>query len=395
MAPQVVDNPLRLALTPVMDGVVSDQEWEPFVESADGQTFFQWEPGRMYWGAKAKLGKDVVVSIDANGDGWLVGDDNIEIRCRLVGSEVRTTIRQMDATDRNGPKWVDPIVLPESLRIAGTAGSDYWNLEVSFQPIQFTASPDENRRIGVRMDLLDVSTDTGPGYMPRSLSFLNLRFDDSRGLFSGLTWRPQVKTRSISRFDKLRFRFNFETFEDCPPLQTVDMSGEGYARNAIKSVAIPFPALDKKGNAFVDFESEIGANTAPGYRVLRAAVVAADGRIALIRTSFRVAPLVDLDPNFKMELPYSIEPQRVKGGITVRSQALGRLEGGVSVRYPAEWTSLGKLDQQFLIYHSKGSWRMPIEFQVPAGASGVFPIVLSAKVGEESVFETVYVIIGQ
>lgn len=395
MSPQLVDDPIRLALTPKMDGSIQDQEWEPFVDSAESRTFFQWEPGMFYWGAKAPIGKDIVISLDANGDGWLLGTDNVEIRCRLVGTDVQTTIRQLDASDRNGPKWVDPALLPEALRITGSVGSDGWNLEVSLQPIQFTENPEENRRIGLRMDVVDGSFDSGPSYTPRSLNFVTLRFDNSKGLFSGLTWRPQVRTRLVSRYDKLKFRFNFETFEDCPAMQTVDLSGEGLARNAIKTVGVPFPKLDKKGNAFVDYESEIGAESASGYRILRAAIVAADGRIAVVRTSFRISPLVDLDPNFKMKLPYSIEPQRVKGGVTIKSQALGRVEGAVSIRYPAEWTSIGKLDQQFLIYHSKGSWRMPIEFQVPAGASGVFPVVLSAKVGDESVFETVYVMVGQ
>lgn len=395
MVAQTVEDPLRLAHTPIMDGVVSDQEWEPFTDTPQGPTFFQWEPGKFFWAAKAEMGKDLVLTLDADGDGWLVGKDNLEIRCRLEGSDVKTTVRQLDATDRNGPKWIDPDVIPESFKIAAKASDDYWNLEVSFAPIQFTPGPQENRRIGVRMDILPPNQESGPGYMPRALNFITMRFDDSKGLFSGLTWRPQVKTRSLSRFDRLQFRFNFEADQDCPPLQTVELSGEGAARNLIKSLTVPFPGLDGKGRAKVDYDSEIAENSPSGYRVLRAAVVANDGRIALIRTSFRIAGLVDLDPNFKMELPFSESPQRVKGGLTVRSQSLGKVEGSASIRYPAAWTSIGKLDQNFLIYHSKGAWRMPIEFEVPANTRGVFPIVLSAKVGTESIVQTVYVTVGK
>ena len=75
--PQGVTDPLRLALTPQLDGVVMDQEWDQLVQTPDGPVFFQWEPGAIYWAAKAKPGTDVVLSLDLAGDGWLVGDDNI------------------------------------------------------------------------------------------------------------------------------------------------------------------------------------------------------------------------------------------------------------------------------------------------------------------------------
>lgn len=393
VAPEVRD-PLRLALTPILDGVVSESEWELLTEGAGGRSYFQWEPGKFYWGAKAQNGKDVVLTLDANGDGWLVGKDNLEIRCRFENNEVRTTVRQLDATDRNGPTWIEPEVIPEALTINASPSDTYWNLEVGFEPLISMGSPNENRRVGARIDFFDSGVDTGPGYMPRSLAFLLMRMDTSQGLFSGLEWKPEVKTRNVSVFDQMRFRLNFVVEEDCPPLTSVAFSGEGFGARAVESSVEEFPAPDGRGRAFVDFNSAIDEAAISGYRVLRAEVKAADGRTAVIRTSFQVAPVVNLDPNFKMELGYSDQPQRVKGGVTIESQTTGRVDGKFSIRYPDAWLTVGTLDRDFLIYHSKGRSRIPIEFVVPGGTRGVYPIMLSAKVGERSILKTVYVTVG-
>lgn len=392
MVRQTIDDPLRLALTPQMDGTIGDEEWEPLCDVPGGRTYFQWEPGKFYWAAKAQTGKDVVLTLDANGDGWLVGDDNVEVRCRFENGGVKATVRQLDATNRNGPKWVSPEIVEESLKLRASQSSDgYWSLEAAFEPIQFTAVPEENRRIGMRMDVLSPDQESGPAYMPRALSFLTMRYDTSQGLFDGLAWHPSTKTRSISRFDNVRFRFSFEVGEASPVLQSVEMGGEGYASEVIKQVTVPFPTTDKRGNGFVDYDSDISSLATSGYRILRATVTAKDGRKALLRTSFRVADLVDLDPNFKMDLNYSDQPQRIKGGVTIRSQSTGKIDGKFSVRYPESWSAVGDLDRDFLIYHSRGYYRVPIEFMVPAGTRGVFPILISAKVGGESIFRTVYV----
>lgn len=392
---QTVDDPLRLALTPILDGVVAEQEWEFFTESDGGRAYFQWEPGKLYWAGKIPNGRDLVLTLDASGDGWLVGKDNLEVRCSLVGSEVRTTVRQLDATDRNGPTWIDPQIIKEAMTVAARPSDGYWNVEVGFEPVMFTSAPAENRRIGLRMDTFARGVETGPAYQPRQLTFSTLRFDTSQGLFSGMTWRPQVKTRSVSRYDPVNFRFTFEIEEDCPPLRSVEIGGEGYAGQALKPVSTEFPAIDGRGRAFVDFRSPVEATAVGGYRVLRASVMAGDGRVATIRTSIRIADLIDFDPNFRTVLPFSTEPQRVKGGVTIQSMALGRVEGRFSIRYPEDWFAIGTLDREFLIYHDRGRSRIPIEFQIPGGVRGVYPVVLSAQLGERSLVETVYVSVGQ
>ena len=105
--PFSVDEPNRLALTPLMDGKVVNEEWDRLTDSPDLKTFFQWEPGQVYLGSIARLNQDVVWSLDMNGDGWLVGSDNLEVRLSYQNGGVQATLRKLDATNRSEPKWLE------------------------------------------------------------------------------------------------------------------------------------------------------------------------------------------------------------------------------------------------------------------------------------------------
>lgn len=391
LQPQPVVDHLRLALTPVMDGVVMDQEWDLFCDTASGPTFFQWEPETIYWGGKPRLGQDIVLSVDLNGDGWLVGDDNYEVRATQDSGGTSVNVRQLDARDRNGPKWVKPSVLPQSFGFAGKPSSDYWNFEGKFTPLDFGGEIREDSRVGVRVDLVNQGESLGPAYLPRSMAEMRLRFDKSRGLFSGLSWRPSLNSRSIARVDPMKVRFNFQADEDCPTIQAIDIVGEGYARDVVNQVTLPFPQFDSKHRGSVEFESAIKETAPSGYRVLRASVLAADGRIATLRTSVRIADLLDFEPAIGPVIAFSDQPRTVKSSVVLKSQSLGRMEGRFSYRIPQEWSAKGEQTESFLIYHSKGTAKKIIEFVVPGGATGVFPIQFSATVGDTVLTRTVYV----
>ncbi|MCB0826748.1 MAG: hypothetical protein KDC26_11210 [Armatimonadetes bacterium] len=390
LRPQLVQEPLRLALTPILDGVVIDQEWDVFTQTSNGPTFFQWEPGKIYWAAKATPGHDVVVSIDTAGDGWLVGTDNLEIRSRLEGEQIVTTVRQLDATDRSGPVWSSPEIIPESFFVAGKPSSQYWNLEGRFDPIQFGFEPKLDSKPGIRIDVVPTGTDLGASYIPRALSFVRLRFDNSRDLFSGLTWRPEVRNRSIARFDTVRFRFNFTRDENGPDIQSIDIAGEGYARQSLGVVSQAFPEWDRKSRALVDFVSDIKDESVGGYRILRATLLRSDGKIATIRTSIRLSELIDFDAKLPRVIRYSEEAQVVKGNINIVSQARGRVDGAFRLKIPNDWSLRKGSDTNFLIYHSRGNFNVPVEFMVPAGAIGVFPIILEADIGTQTIQKVVY-----
>lgn len=390
---QGVTDSLRLALTPQMDGVVMDQEWDQLVQTPDGPIFFQWEPGVIYWAAKAKPGTDVVLSLDLAGDGWLVGDDNIEIRSRLNGDQVVTTTRVLDASDPNGPVWSEGKVIPDTVMTAGKASSEYWNLEGKYTPFGERVEPKLDARPGVRIDMVPSGADLGAAFMPRSMAFTRLRFDKSRDLMSGVTWRPDFRNRSVARTEPLQLRLAFEMGPDAPPMKSIDLGAEGLGRTAVNSMTVPFPGLNRQGRGFHDYRSEIADVASGGWRVFRASVLAEDGRIATLRSSFRVADLLDIDTGMPTRLTYSDQPRTVKATVVLRSQASGRIEGEMDYRLPQDWAASRGKGNKFLIFFARGQARIPVEFVVPAGASGVFPVTVVARVGERVMERRTFIVI--
>lgn len=255
----------------------------------------------------------------------------------------------------------------------------------------FSKEIKEDSRVGVRMDLVPTDTDTGPSYIPRNLQFMRMRFDKSRNLFSGLVWKPGIANRNVARFDPLNFKFNFTVEEGCPAIQSIDVVGEGYARDVINQVTLPFPTPDRRGSASVSYSSEIKNEAVGGYRILRATVLAADGQIAQIRTSFRISDLLDFEFGAPRTVRYSEEAQVIKGVVTLRSQGTGRIDGTFDYVLPETWSARRGKNENFLIYFARGNAKINVEYSIPGGTSGTFPVTLNAKVGDQMLTKTIYV----
>ena len=107
----------RLALTPKLDGKLSEEEWDRFAIIDGVQTYFQWQPGKLHGAATLPVGKDLVASFDLQGDGWLVGADNVEVRISWNKGAPTVRERILDATEVSQPKWVE----------VATADATAWN----------------------------------------------------------------------------------------------------------------------------------------------------------------------------------------------------------------------------------------------------------------------------
>ena len=381
----MIDTPVRLAITPVLDGKLEPEEWDQLA----GQTYFQWEPEILYWAAKAAENEEVVLSLDYNADGWLVGDDNLEVRIRMEGGEARVRVRFLDATDPAGPQWRDGGVPPEAIKLAASpAEGGGWILESSYTP-PYQSGPVEGRKVGVRVDKVAAGLDLGEPYLPRGLAFVSLQMDSSNGLLPEMSWKPVINNRSIAREDRLKFRFEVSRDSESLNLTRYEFRGEGLARDVVASGNQPFPPFSRN-RASLNIDSVISKTAVPGWRVIRAEIAGPNGEPVLLRTSVRIADLIDFEIPLREPLRASTDMQVIKTSITLRSQFTGRMEGMFSVEVPSDWSVTKNKEAKFSIFHSRGTTKIPVEIVVPRNIVGVFPITFKAKVGEEEMFKTIY-----
>ena len=236
-----------LALTPVLDGRLSPEEWQK-LKSEDGtESYLQWEPGSIYFAAKVKKGSDLMLSIDPEGDGWLNGAENYEVRVSFDGSKPAVTIRTLDATAVSGPSWKPRSA--NDVAVFSSAGTNEWIVEG-----RILAKVQYGSKLGAAMESLPSGAATGPAYLPRPLMMHPLGYDQSEGIPDGMAWRTRTKLRQIARDDSLSMTFELSGLGD---YRNVEIRCEGWAKPDLTIVSKPFPGFSSRGTASVDYKSSI------------------------------------------------------------------------------------------------------------------------------------------
>lgn len=383
-----VKEPLRIALTPQLDGKIQDTEWDKLSESGGNPAFLQWEPGVLYGAMRVPAGKELVASLDMAGDGWLVGRDNIELRMKLTGGTIDISARRLDATDRNGPKWEQLSDVSGMVTAAGSLDGDYWNAEFKLLPVDL-AQIQLNDKMGIRFDAFGPGDGDAPPFTPRKTALITLQYDRSSTLPSGLEWNPQYTARSVVPGDGIKIRLNF-TNPGTAKIKTIAMATEGFGQDNVAASVQPFPPFDNKGRSFVDYQTLVPPGARLGWRVLKAKMVIDNMPDAEVVTSYLISNPIQFDVNLPKDLHSQAGSQIIKGSIYLRSQTSKRVDGTFYLDVPEGWTVTTGNAAKFSIYHSRGSSRIGVTLIAKQGAQGLIPLKLKAVVGDSISERTIF-----
>jgi len=383
----------RLAITPNIDGKISPEEWDPFASQGGVDTFFQWEPHKLYFAAAhIPLGQDMIISIDGHGDSWLVGRDNLEVRVHWQGADAQITERMLDNTPMSGPTWVDATNFRECTQFAGTTDSYGHTIEIGITDPETETFPDTaGKTAGIRFDFVPETTPQAEPLLPRVMVPARLQLARGVDVPAGLSWKPEVPERTVVPGESNKIRLTFTGTDDVG-LKRIDMRSEGLAQNETDSSGAPFPTFDKKGRAFVDYKTKVQPDAGLGYRVMKATLVDGSGKSSTLETSYEIAPLVTFDFNSKV-VQSSTEPQVAKFSAFIRSHTSKRMNGVFHVNAPDGWKVKSGEDVQFLIYDARGSKRQVFELVIPANYKGTAPVKLVADFAGTHSEQTVYVVV--
>jgi hypothetical protein len=246
----------------------------------------------------------------------------------------------------------------------------------------------EGRVMGVRVETMPGSGDTGPAFLPRALSYVKFGFDASEGLPTGMSWRSKTKLRQVARADGVSMRFELSGAGD---YDTAEVRCEGWGRNALTTITKQFQGFDSRGNASFEYKSDINDEGPAGWRVLRATLHNPDGSRTVLRTSFRMCELIEFDVDIPRTLKYSNEARTIKGRLDVRSTGTGRVDGQYDVATERDWFVKKGGAQRILIYQPRGRERINLEFAIPAGMVGSYPVTFTVNVGEMSFSRTIVI----
>jgi len=377
----------RLALSPQIDGVMQPEEWEPLSTDGGLPAFFQWEPGKLHWAGTAPAGKAITLSLDLSGDGWLRGRDNLEIRVLIKEEGPTFTVRLLDASTP-AYAWINGSVPPGAIRFEVRPSGDQWTLEATLE-----AGPEiakEGRTVGVRVETEDGASDPRTGTEMRLLANVSLNFDSHKLLPPGITWRPVIANRTIAVADPLRLSYTLQRQFDGPKPIKYEFRAEGLAAEDMGTIQQPLAAFDDRNQNRFEVMSPIRPEARPGWRIVRAKLYDATGNAFVLRSSVRIAPLLDLSAN----APTMVRPgSRWRGRISLQSNSLNRLEGMVRIDAPTGWTVHGGQDATFRIGGARGRAETRFDIEIPPTAMGEYYIIVTAVVGDREVRQPIAVLV--
>lgn len=391
VAPEFAES-VRLAITPRIDGKISEEEWDQ-LGGGSVTSYFQWQPGKLHFAAKLRVGQDLVTSLDLSGNGWLIGGDNVEVRVKWNGNQPEVFARRLDATRAEGPQWVDADALKGATTVAAMAEGEDWVVEATLSDPGWGLLPEKlGSSIGLRMDAFPTEEPLAEPFVPRVVGMVTLMMDRGRGLPAGLKWESQFQGRSVVPGDSTRIRMTF-TGTDALGFKRVDLRTEGLAKDETSSTGFPFPAFDRKNRTFVDYNTQIQPSAEVGWRVLRGTITDGSGATTTLQTCYEIAPVI----HFSLEKPKPImassEPQKIRLGTIIHSNTRQRVTGVFRVAPPEGWAVDSGDNKTFVIYNARGSKRQVFEVVVPGGYRGAFPIRMTGEVGAKSVTQTVWVLV--
>jgi len=382
--PIQVAQPIRLEMTPTLDGKIDTEEWDPF----GTQTYLQWEPGKIYAAAVMPAGKDLVVSIDGKGDGWLVGRDNIEFRVTLKDGKPVVTARELDATVVKAPIWRDRHDLEMASSAVASSSGDQTTVEAVFDDAGANVLPRKPAKLMMRFDVVDSTADSAP-YIPRTC--VPIQFDDDRSvaLPKGMTSGVEARTRAVVPGEDLALRFDFHG-SNALGVKTIDLRTLGVGENSANRLSILFPNFDNKGRAFVDYRSKIDPAATVGYRVVRGTLTFADGAPGIVEASYRVAPLLEF---VLLKTSFDRLPDDNTLHIHYVLQMLTGLpsEGVIHIEPPAGWQVVKGDGDKFKLLGGQSAEAREFLLKAPSDAHGTFLIKFTGQTKDRSASSNCYI----
>ncbi len=373
----------------MIDGKLDPEEWDELA-SGDGMTsFLQYEPGKYHIAAKLPAGQDLVVSFDLKSDGWLIGNDNLEVRIHMQDGKPELHVRRLEGR-KSGPEWVEASGFILSSTVAAIADASGEVFEATLvDPGTGLIDPKPGQKPSVRFDAIAPETTLADAFVPRALSPIQLVTERETALPEAMKWGVEARNRMIVPDESTRIRLTFNGTNDLGA-KRVAMRGEGYAKDFVNVVEKPFPGFDNKKRAFVDYDTQIHKDAPVGYRLLRSTLTFDKGPESVLQTSFRVAPLVDLDL-MDSDIKASELPQDARLVFTIRSNSARSVRGAFKLTLPSEFTVKSDAQGGFSIPDFHGTLRRVVPVIIPRVTAGTYPIPYSIQVKNKVITGTAFV----
>ena len=236
----------RLRRTAQIDGVLSDNEYDPFYTVTDGPikgtVYVNWDDAFLYVALRADQPCSVLLDVDASNDGWLRSADNLEVVVSSVGEGgISRAVRLLDAANsKETPFWNEKAIDPNLLQIAGKLVNGTQFLEIAIPRNTGSLVLRPGATIGLRAEFLPpgaasayVPTQPFEPHLLLDAKLVEARNSSIPGLNPKLTLSDYRCIASQNLFGTLEI---LNQTDQTVPIKSVTWTGEGNSADAVNTV---------------------------------------------------------------------------------------------------------------------------------------------------------------
>lgn len=387
--PRYVTDPQRLRRTPTIDGVVNDGEWDPFYTIDDapikGTIYCNWDDNFLYLAAKTDAPATVIFDIDAAGDGWLRGSDNIEIvvsPATVAGGPPTLMARLLDAANsKDTPVWNEAAIDPKTIGVAMKSMNGGQALELAIPKNTGSLVLRPGASIGLRGEFIPpipassyVPTQPFEPHLLLDANLVEARVVAASGINPKLT---------LSDYKCIPGQKLFATLElynqtDIPvKIKSVLWTGQGNSVNAVNTFRdVNVPAVMGMRRDKLKYETILPEGLALGSYTLNVIVETDQGKQVQSAASFTVVEPVQVQINLEPQPVAVVGPTRLDVNVDVMSAVPNHFRGDVELTViPSGWEYVNGKKHGLLIDREDAHEASRFTVRMPSNTpAGTYPI---------------------
>ncbi|HEV2473593.1 MAG TPA: hypothetical protein VGS41_13045, partial [Chthonomonadales bacterium] len=344
--------------------------------------YCNWDDNYLYLAARTDQPAQVLFDVDAGGDGWLRGADNLEIVVQPAPESGNPTasMRLLDASSGSEtPTWSNLAAEGSSLLLAEklTNGSQVVELGIPKNVGSLVLRP--GAQIGLRAEFVapgQVITPTAP-FEPHLLCSAVLVDSRAQGI-EGLNPRLTISDDKCIAGETLFATLELLNQTDLAiPIRSVLWTGEGSSANALNTLrevtVAPVPGLKRLD---LHYKTVLPPDLPTGSYTLEVTADTPDGRQVQSAASFSVVEPIQAQISSNPEPVDVVGQTRLSVLVDVLSSVPKHMSGSVELtKIPAGWQLEGSARRSLNIDRENGRKATRFAFKLPSTTpAGSYPV---------------------
>jgi len=380
--------------TPAVNGQIEPGEWDEYFTFEYGSlrvwTYVDWDDDCLYVASKSTAPTDLLVTLDANGDGWFHGSDNYEFVARRgqEGESPTLSVSRYESQGTPGGGGA-PLAAAEAAAFTMKAGSapDSYVLELAIprsaaQGLELRGGKKISLKVAIGVGSPDVQwIPPAPLGEVQTIELVSLKSSVPPSLKLTVDVKDKRLTPGEDLIAKIHVR---NTDKAVATVDSVVVGGEGKTAKLLGSQLFRMEGIDPGKSFTCTFHTPISRSAPPGSAALGVEVRSGDERIASSLLSFDIVPTCEVRLDLGSQPIARGQVRRI--AVVIKNNSQRGVYGRVRLSLPDGWVfQRSRGVKEFDIRQEDGEQAVSFRVKAPDNAQGKTPVLAEVQTGGRTV----------